>query len=36
MPIIPVIPYETVPSEKGYYHVHVVIDFHNDDGVDSQ
>ena len=35
VPTIPVIPDETVPLEKGYYHgVHVVLNFHKDDGVD--
>ena len=34
---IPVIPDETVPSEKGYYHgVHVVLYFYKEDGVDSK
>ena len=35
VPKIPVIPDETFPSEKGYYHdFHLVIHFHKEDGVD--
>ena len=35
MPTIPVIPDETVTSEKRCYHgVHVVLNFHKEDGVD--
>ena len=35
MPTIPVIPDETVPSDKGYYHgVHGVLNFLKDGGFD--
>ena len=34
---IPEIPDKKFPSEKGYYHgIHVVINFHKKDGVDSR
>ena len=34
-PMIPVISYETVPSENGYYYgVHGVLHFHKEYGVD--